>query len=447
MVNSWTKLGVFLLMMTASWTMTAQAPKEISPFSRLGLGDFYFQNTITTLGMGGFGAGFSTPYHVNLKNPASLGTLRTASFEAGLFLERSELSLNDEKATSLNGNLNYLSLGFALQNMSNQILNRKVSKIKWGMNFALIPYTTIGYDVRFIDTTPVADSIRTEFSGNGGTNKLLWSNGVQIGKFSAGITLGYLFGNMENNRQVTFLELGNSYQDIFSDDINVNGFIYDIGLMYKLNFGEDAENKKALPKQSLTIGVTAHTATNFTTETTRIRSRLNAAYSTIQDTIQSQINVKETGKLPSEFTLGFTFRHKIKWLVGMDITLSDWSKYKNPAADFDSQNPIKLTNSSRFAGGFQYTPDASSYNRYLKRVSYRFGGYFFDDPRLSDLKSYAVTVGAGFPIIMSRNRTSFLNLALELGNNVSDTIDEKFWKVSLGFTLNDNSWFFKRKFN
>lgn len=447
MLNSLNKFGMILLLVSASWTIMAQTPKDLSPFSRLGLGDYYFQNTVTTLGMGGFGAAFSSPYHINLQNPASLGALRTASFEAGLFLEQNELSANGQSSKSLNGNLGYLSLGFALKNSLNQVLDRKVSKFKWGMNIALLPYTTVSYDVRTIIDDPVADSIRTEYAGSGGTNKIVWSNGIQYGNFSGGLTLGYLFGNIGNNREVTFLQLSNSFKDVFSDDINVKGFIYDIGVMYKIDLGKDPDNPKQPAKQTLTLGLSGHSATKFKTSTTRLRSRLNSIYSNVADTIQSQINVKQSGKLPTELTFGFTFRHKNKWLVGLDYSFADWGKYENPAANFEQENPIRLHKSNRIAGGFQITPDAASYNKYLKRVSYRFGGYYFDDPRLKDLKTYAFTVGAGFPIVLSRNRTSFFNLAFEVGQNTSDTIDENFYKVSVGFTLNDNSWFFKRKFN
>lgn len=427
--------------------MMAQVPKELSPFSRIGLGDFYYQNTATTLGMGGFSAAFGNPYHVNLQNPASLGYLRTAVFEAGLFMDRSKLELDNQSSTSLNGNLSYLSLGFALKNSLNQVLDRKVSKWKWGMNFALIPYTTVGYDVRQTISDPVSGNIRTEYSGNGGTNKFLLSNGFQYGNFSGGLTLGYLFGSIENKRQVFFQDLSNSYQDLFSDDIGVKGFVYDIGAMYKFDFGKDPDDPKSIPEQTLTVGVFGHSATSFNTSTTRVRSRLNPTYSTVADTIQSQIDVKQDGKLPAELTLGLTFRHKSKWLVGIDVSFADWSNFENPAANFNVENPISLNKSSRISGGFQITPDATSYNKYLKRVSYRFGGYFFDDPRLDDLKTFALTVGAGFPIVLSRNRTSFVNLAFEAGQTNSDTIDETFYRVSVGFTLNDNSWFFKRKFN
>jgi hypothetical protein len=217
--------------------------------------------------------------------------------------------------------------------------------------------------------------------------------------------------------------------------------------MYKFDLGKNPNDPKAPPKQTLTVGAYGHTATDFTTTTTRLRSRLNTVYINVADTIQSQINVKEKGKLPMELTFGVTYRHKKKWLIGLDYSFSDWSNYENPAADFDQENPLRLTKSNRISGGFQITPDAASYNKYLKRVSYRLGGYYFDDPRLTDLKTYALTFGAGFPIVLSRQRTSFVNFAFEVGQTNSDTIDENFYKVSVGFSLNDNSWFFKRKFN
>ena len=41
-----------------------------------------------------------------------------------------------------------------------------------------------------------------------------------------------------------------------------------------------------------------------------------------------------------------------------------------------------------------------------------------------------------------------MNLSFELGQmGVADVLQERYVKLTVGFTLNDNSWFFKRKFN
>jgi len=43
---------------------------------------------------------------------------------------------------------------------------------------------------------------------------------------------------------------------------------------------------------------------------------------------------------------------------------------------------------------------------------------------------------------------SWVNVALELGRTAPpEGLKETWMRLTFGFTLNDNSWFFKRKFN
>ena len=61
---------------------------------------------------------------------------------------------------------------------------------------------------------------------------------------------------------------------------------------------------------------------------------------------------------------------------------------------------------------------------------------------------YGVTFGMGMPIILPRQGKSFINLGFEVGKQgFADSLEETFFKFNLGFTLNDDTWFFKRKFN
>ena len=54
----------------------------------------------------------------------------------------------------------------------------------------------------------------------------------------------------------------------------------------------------------------------------------------------------------------------------------------------------------------------------------------------------------GLPITLPRQQVSFVNLGFEFGQNGGNTtLTETYGRVTLGFTLNDNSWFYKRKFN
>ena len=129
-----------------------------------------------------------------------------------------------------------------------------------------------------------------------------------------------------------------------------------------------------------------------------------------------------------------------------ELHLYNWGEYINEAKPDSS-----LSDTWRLKAGVEWIPDYQSYNNYFKRMRYRFGFYYGLDPRSFEgeqLKEYGVSLGFGFPIIMSRQRISFVNLAVEAGQfGLSDTLRETFVKMTLGFTLNDNTWFFKRKFN
>jgi len=110
-----------------------------------------------------------------------------------------------------------------------------------------------------------------------------------------------------------------------------------------------------------------------------------------------------------------------------------------------------LEDTRRLAFGMEYIPDLFSYNNYWQRVRYRFGGYYRTDPRTvngSQITDVGVTLGFGFPVILPRQQTSFINLALEGGSlGTTSALSELYIRMTLGFTLNDNSWFFKRKIN
>ena len=113
-----------------------------------------------------------------------------------------------------------------------------------------------------------------------------------------------------------------------------------------------------------------------------------------------------------------------------------------------AENPLSDTYNVSF-GGF-YRPDYKSYNRYFKRVYYRFGGYYKTDPRSIDgeqLNSYGLTFGFGLPFIYQR-KISHANLGFEFGNRGGGTqISESYFRISLGFTFNDDEWFIKKKYN
>jgi hypothetical protein len=84
-------------------------------------------------------------------------------------------------------------------------------------------------------------------------------------------------------------------------------------------------------------------------------------------------------------------------------------------------------------------------------MRYRAGLYYGMDPRVVDsqqLSTMGVTLGLGLPLKLPRGLPSFINLGLEAGQLAApNLLKENYFKINVGFTLNDNMWFYKQKFN
>ena len=148
----------------------------------------------------------------------------------------------------------------------------------------------------------------------------------------------------------------------------------------------------------------------------------------------------------AEINFGLAYEDLGKIFIGAEYGIGNWSNYSN-----DAQSDERLVNTNRLAFGIQYIPDGSSYNSWWKRLRYRAGLRLEDDPRSllgEQARRNAVTFGLGIPIILPRQQVSFLNFAVEMGKfGVPNVIDENYIQMTLGFSLNDNTWFYKRKFN
>ena len=104
-----------------------------------------------------------------------------------------------------------------------------------------------------------------------------------------------------------------------------------------------------------------------------------------------------------------------------------------------------------FRFGGELIPEYASYNKYSRRMSYRLGAFYGTDPRTVNGKSllqYGFTMGLGLPIVVPRQTPSFVDLSLEVGRfGLKDALRETYIQITAGFSLNDNTWFYKRKFN
>ena len=445
MSKIWNKIFITCLWLFVA-TLSIAQPKVNSPYSRIGLGDLVNENYAALNGMGDLSATFHDPYHVNLLNPASLSHLKATSFDVGLRVKYSDLQSNTSQVDVWSSSLAYLSLAFPIMNPLSEALSRRESIVEWGMNFALVPYSIVGYNVITTEEREDIGTITSTFEGSGGTYKFFWGNGIKYNNLSVGANLGYIFGKTNQDQSVTFDSLFVSYTDLFHEDISLNGFVWNIGVQYDIPLQvKNDKGKKEYKGDKLIIGVYGNSDMNITAKRSQLFDRYNRFYNNY-DTIRNIPVTSLPAKLPAEFTGGLMYQKANKLRVGVNYSQSLWSHYENDA------KPDELKDTYQFSFGGEFIPEYNSYNSYVKKMRFRLGGFYGTDPRSDgfnkQLTRYGITLGFGLPIILPRQQVSFANLAFEFGKFGSDQgLQENYINMTLGFTLNDDKWFFKRKFN
>ncbi|MDV7395807.1 hypothetical protein RZS08_30735, partial [Arthrospira platensis SPKY1] len=147
----------------------------------------------------------------------------------------------------MSGNLQYLALGFPLINPLNAALDMRNSPWRFGMAFALQPFTEVGYNLEVTSSQPGVGQTTDFLVGSGGTSRLSWSNAASYKKLSAGATFGYMFGQLSNNRLVVFDSLSGAYFTEFLDQLTLNGFFWRFGLQYTYEFKKPDANGELKP--------------------------------------------------------------------------------------------------------------------------------------------------------------------------------------------------------
>ena len=430
----------------AQITLDGDPPKTNSPYSLIGIGDLSPQNYIHSLGMGGLGASFNHPYMVNLVNPASIGFLKATAFEIGGFARFANLDTQSTQLNTYAGNFSYMSIGFPIKNQVNIELDRRPPLVDWKMNFALTPFSTVGYNISSRSSVASVDSLSTLYTGKGGTYKIAWTNAVEYKDLSVGLDIGYFFGNIINETTAEFDDQSNSFLTSLIEEKSYSGFVWKLGGIYNYHF--DTKEDEAIKK--LSLGAYISNQSSVTTNSSEFYRRFSTVFSTLDpnslDTIRNTSEVKGEIILPQEFGIGITYEKVDNFRVGIDFSTSQWSSYT------ENGQSIGLKNTYRLAAGGEFIPNANSYNRYWSRVRYKAGFHYTQDPRSDEfneqLTETGVTFGMTLPVVLPRGQKSWVNLAFTGGKfGTNGSLNETFIRANIGFTLNDNLWFYKRKFN
>ena len=448
------KINFFILLTISALQLNAQIidnnykqnqPNENSLLSRYGIGNINPQYFASNAGMGGMTAAFRDKFHFNPFNPASLPSLRTTAYEVGLYAKNTKVESSGSSNAAWSGNLNNLGLAFPTYSVINEVLDRKPRAVRWGMGLSLMPYSTVGYNINTV--TPAQNTLDSStltnfFVGSGGTYRGMLGNGVSYKGLSLGVNVGYVFGKISSIRQsILGDKLAVSYANYFEDNFAIRGLTWNAGLQYDITLDPKKNPMDKGDRKHIVFGVYGNPSTNFTTKSNRYYNRV---LGTLVDSVTSYTNKAGTGVLPSEYSAGIMYENGLLFKGGIEYKASKWSEYKNDA------KPETLSDAYQFSAGAEFILDKNKLKSEEEKVRWRLGFHTGTDPRSLGGEQVANTAGSFgvcLPLRVGRGQQmSYMNVGLEYGQLKTKIVSENYFRINLGFTLNDNTWFLKRKF-
>jgi len=391
-----------------------------SPYSRFGLGDVQIFSSAAQSAMGGVGIASYDPLSINVSNPASYSSVFAQRFtmQTGGIHTTKLLETSSQNQIVNSTNFNYLMFSFPTTKFL-------------GTSFGLLPFSEMSYSFSDINADPYADLL---FEGNGGLTRIYFGNSISFNKnLSLGANVNYVFGNLNSVRKIYFND-ENIFNTKINEDINLNGFSFDFGMICKFKFG----------KWNSVLGLTFDNGNEIYAEKTSLIEtfRSGGEFDLIEDTISHEKQLGGTLELPSSIGYGLNLTN-YNWKIMVDYRSNNWNEYKLFGVNDD------LENSNRWSLGFEYVPDKKSINKYYKMVRYRLGIYSsktYLNLRNQQLDEKVVSFGFGLPL---KRSGSLLNLSAELGQMGTtsyDLIKESFARFKIGFIFSD-IWFVKRKYD
>ncbi len=390
-----------------------------SPYSRFGLGDLQGNVFPEYNALGGGVTALSSANSVNPSNPASYTSFKANSFlfsTGGLHKTTSIQNSTDKQVTN-NSAFSHLTIAFPISR-------------KLGASIGMLPYSNIGYTLNARDENANADMI---YSGDGGISKVYFGGAYEPFKgFSVGMNASYLFGGLNRRKNLNFDD--ESYFDTRSNSrINLKGYYYELGLMYKKQLANEKE---------VTFGLTANNNSSIRAKRTNIVETISGTNEIVKDTALSSVEWGDIN-LPQYISAGVSYRDGKKWLLVADYSMQNWADYSLLGESDD------LENSTRFSGGLQYTPEFNSVTKYYKRMQYRLGAAYSNTPLMfndTQLKEMSVSLGFGIPVRKSRTKYDVSVTLGQRGTTDNNLIKEQFLRFGLSVSY-EGIWFVKRKYD
>lgn len=421
------KLHLLGVLSTLFLFSEAQAQSSASTYSALGIGEFNYSGLTQNQGMGGLGISFGTGWNANVVNPA-LSTRNTIfNFQAALNYKKINVDNGNETSDVDGGGLSYIAISLPL----------KPGKITGGLGLNQI--TSVNYNL--LISSEVSDTDVTAINsivGDGGISEAYGSFGFLIGdRLSLGLTGSYVFGSTIRTDQLALFDsaanlVGTTTE--YYERLTVSDFGYKLGAYYFLPLNT---------KSKLHLGAIYQHLGDVNGKAFAKLASFGQASN--PDTPGDLIANDEPGSIyiPNRFGFGVSYEKNNKYVIGLEGQYQDFKQFRNLFDD-----PLRLQEAIKVGLGFQIVPDYLDVDSPLKRGTYRFGLEYQQTPyylNATNINDVGINFGASLPV----NQLSLVNFAVKVGQRgTTDNglIRENYVNFTLGLSLNDNSWFYKRVF-
>ncbi len=377
--------------------------------------------------MGGQGVSWGNSFSINHVNPAVSVKNAAFNFQAAFNYVNVQAATEEDTEEIDGGGLSYVAMSFP-------IVPRR-----WTAGIGLNQITGVDYNLSVTSQVANSDLLsQNTIEGRGGLSEVYLQTGFRIlDNLSLGIHGSYLFGSTIRTNQLVLMDEEFSPVGISSElferttfsDVSVKGGIY-----YMLPLGQ---------QKVVNFGATYHVFGDIGGKEFAKMAELgqasipNSPGDVLSDDVEGSIFI------PNRLGFGVTYEKIDKFVIGLEMQHQDFREYRGfNGVDSNLEESFKLS-----LGG-QYTPNAYSMESMLQRTRFRAGVEFerlpfvLNNTQVDDL---GINFGASIPV----HSMSLLNLAVKVGTRgTTDNglVRENYFKVSLGVSINDNSWFYKKVF-
>ena len=424
-----------------------------SPYTMFGIGELQTLGTTQMRAMGGVGVAWRSTQMPSIVNPAGYSATMQNSFLFNVGIEGNFLQ-NVQKQYDANGDFSrYAKNGKNSVNIHEIAVQFPLAK-RLGMGFSLMPYSSVGYKMSFLDQSDeIAGNVGAAayaYSGDGDVTEVKLGVGWEPFKnFSVGIAAKYYWGKIAHNYASevanNIVGSGSFLSVIGEDEYAISNFKFQVGLQWNL---------LANDKRMITLGATYDYGGGLKPKVTKTLV-LNNNYQTdvVRETGISQM------QLPHSVKAGLMY-HDPKFMAAVEYEFQAWGSGNNRFEESITNNmKVRYVDTHTAKVGFSYTPNRFDVRNYFKRVSYRVGARYsnyYQTYNGHGVPQIAVTAGFGLPLKFMG--TSSVDVSLEYGMRGSHAlmntapkigmIRQDYFKVGLGFSLfGEDYWFVRPKYD